>query len=79
MNFNIYLDPDTGQKLQKLAKRKRLTRNALIRKAVQELVQNEERSDTWSPEVLEWEGEPATEPFESHRLDLRPIKDDPLA
>ena len=32
MNFNIYLDSEIGAALKRLAKRRKLTRNALIRK-----------------------------------------------
>lgn len=79
MNFNIYLDKATGQKLQKLAKRRKLTRNALIRKAVQDLVQAANESEDWSRQVVEWKGEPGFEPFEWHRRGLRPAANDPLA
>jgi hypothetical protein len=34
VNFNIYLDSEMGAALRHLAKRRQLTRNALIRKAV---------------------------------------------
>ena len=33
MNFNVYLDSTLGQALKRLAKRRKTTRNALIRKA----------------------------------------------
>ncbi len=79
VNFNIYLDRATGLKLQKLAKRRKLTRNALIRRAVQDLVQTAEQSEDWSQQVLDWAGDPGIEAFESHRRGLGPAADDPLA
>jgi predicted transcriptional regulator len=79
MNFNIYLDSTLGQALQRLAKRRKVTRNALIRKAVEDLVTQEARSPTWSKKVLEWRGEPSFEPFESRRVELSEPNEDPLA
>ena len=79
MNFNIYLDTALGQALQRLAKRKKVTRNALIRKAVEEFVDKEAESSSWSAAVLAWQGAPKFEPFESHRSELRAPAPDPLA
>ena len=44
MNFNIYLDSALGQALQRLAKRRKVTRNALIRMAVEDLINVETHS-----------------------------------
>lgn len=79
MNFNVYLDSTLGQALQRLAKRRKTSRNALIRKAVEDLVSKETVSPAWSKEVLEWRGEPAIEPFESRRSELSEPPADPLA
>jgi predicted transcriptional regulator len=70
MNFNIYLDSRLGAALRSLAKRRKLTRNALIRKAVEELLEKEAHSDEWSPAVREWQGDPDFPAFESHRTKL---------
>lgn len=79
MNFNIYLDSALGAALQRLAKRRKVTRNALIRKAVEDLVVRESHSHEWSPAVLDWRGDPGMEPFEAHRAQLREATGDPLA
>lgn len=79
MNFNIYLDDALAQALQRLAKRRKVSRNALIRKAVEDLVTRETHSRNWSSAVLEWQGAPEFEPFESHRSRLRAPSEDPLA
>ena len=79
MNFNIYLDNALGAALKRVAKSRKMTRNALIREAVQELVNKETRSHEWSAEVMEWQGDAEFAPFESHRAQLvEPVKD-PLA
>ena len=79
MNFNIYLDTALGAALQKLARRRKVTRNALIRKAVEELLKRESHSQDWSPAVLAWQGESSWPPFESQRQQLREPTADPLA
>jgi predicted transcriptional regulator len=79
MNFNIYLDNVLGAALKRLARRRKMTRNALIREAVQELVNKETRSQEWSAEVMEWQGDTEFAPFESHRAQLVEPTEDPLA
>ena len=78
MNFNIYLDSKIGAALQRLAKRRKLARNALIRKAVEELLEKETRSQEWSEAVLQWQGDPEFVPFESHRATLSEPAQDPF-
>jgi predicted transcriptional regulator len=79
MNFNIYLNTAVGEALKRLAKRRKTTRNALIREAVEDLVAKEIESQTWSSAVLEWQGDSTFEPFEGHRTRLRSPTEDPLA
>jgi predicted transcriptional regulator len=79
MNFNIYLGKPLGEALKRLAKRRKMTRNALIRQAVEDLVAKDGQSKTWSAAVLEWQGDAKFEPFEAHRAELRTPADDPLA
>ncbi len=79
MNFNVYLDSTLGLALQRLAKRRKVTRNALIRKAVQDLLEQESRSQVWSEAVLHWQGAPEFPPFEAHRTTLKDVVADPLA
>jgi predicted transcriptional regulator len=78
MNFNIYLDSEIGAALKRLAKRRKLTRNALIRKAVEELLEKETRSREWSEAVLQWQGDPQFARFESHRAKLAEPAQDPF-
>jgi predicted transcriptional regulator len=78
MNFNIYLDSEIGAALKRLAKRRKLTRNALIRKAVEELLEKETHSQKWSEAVLQWQGDPQFAPFESHRAKLAEPAQDPF-
>ena len=79
MNFNIYLNTAVGEALKRMAKRRKMTRNALIREAVEDLVAKEADSQTWSAAVLAWQGDSTFDPFESHRNRLRGPGEDPLA
>lgn len=67
-----------GSALKNLAKRRKLTRNALIRKAVEELVEKETHSKDWSEAVLEWQGDRQFPRFESHRSKLAQAAADPF-
>lgn len=78
MNFNLYLDSAIGAALQRLAKRRKVTRNALIRKAVEDLLEKETHSQEWSEAVLQWQGNPKFAPFESHRVNLAEPAQDPF-
>jgi len=78
VNFNIYLDNQIGAALKRLAKRRKLTRNALIRKAVEDLLERENCSQVWSEAVLQWQGDSEFAPFESHRANLAEPAHDPF-
>jgi hypothetical protein len=52
---------------RRFAKRRKLTRNALVRMAVGELLEKQTDSQEWSEAVLQWQGDPGFAPFESHR------------
>ena len=78
MNFNIYLDDQTGQQLVVAAERTGETRNALIRKAVSEWL-TRYNQPAWPEEVLSFNGLVDMPPFESGRNWISPPAADPLA
>lgn len=78
MNFNIYLDDETGQQLNKVAKKAGESRNALVRKAVSEWLKRHGKSQ-WPEDVQAFKGLPDMPPFEASRDRLRPPAADPLA
>lgn len=78
MNFNVYIDKQTGNRLERLARTRRTSRNALIREAVAHLLDHGAKV-AWPPEVLGFEGIPALRPFEAARRRLRAPREDPLA
>ena len=77
MNFNIYLDEPTVDRLNRLARTRKTTRNALIREAVGRLLEREDVAG-WPALVLAHEGEPDAPPFESSRRSLRAPRRNPL-
>lgn len=78
MNFNIYLDEQTGKRLTRVAAKSRKSRNALIRDAIRGWLAVEGKA-VWPDLVLEFEGVKGVEPFESHRKRLRAPARNPLA
>lgn len=78
MHFNVYIDDETGQELNRAAEQSGETRNALIRKAVSAWLQRETPAQ-WPDAVLEFEGVPDMSPFESARDQLEHPPHDPLA
>lgn len=78
MNFNIYLDDETGQQLNHVAEQAGETRNALIRQAVNEWL-NRHGKPSWPDAVLAFQGLADMPPFEASRDRLKPPAADPLA
>ncbi len=78
MNFNIYLDDETGAQLNDAAEKAGETRNAVIRRAVSEWLKRRGLSQ-WPDEVRAFTGVADTAPFEAGRARLKPPPDDPLA
>ena len=78
MNFNIYLDDETGQQLNKVAKKLGESRNALVRQAVSEWLKRRGKPQ-WPAELIAFKGMPDMPPFEASRDHLKPPAADPLA
>lgn len=78
MNFNIYLDDETGQQLNRAAEQAGESRNALIRRAVSEWL-NRHGKPQWPDEVLAFKGMADMPLFEAGRNGLTPPAADPLA
>lgn len=78
MNFNIYLDDETGRQLTSAAEQAGESRNALIRKAVSEWLSRHAQPQ-WPDAVLDFKGMAEMPAFEASRGDLKPPVNDPLA
>lgn len=77
MNFNVYLDEPTVERLNALARKRGTTRNALIREAVAHLLDRGAEA-AWPDVVQAHEGIPQSPSFEAARRRLRPPRKDPL-
>ena len=78
MNFNIYLDDETGKKLSQAAKKSKESRNAIVREAVSEWLSRHGKP-RWPDEVLAFKGMANIPLFEAGRDKLTPPAVDPLA
>ena len=78
MNFNIYLDDETGQQLNHLARELGETRNALVRRAVSEWLDRHGKPQ-WPDQVLTFHGLADMPRFEAGRDGLTAPAVDPLA
>ena len=78
MNFNIYLDDETGQQLTLAAQGAGENRNAVIRRAVSEWLARHAQPQ-WPEAILNFQGIPEFPAFEASRDRLTPPAADPLA
>ena len=78
MNFNIYLDDETGQQLTLAAQDAGVNRNAVIRRAVSEWLARHAQPQ-WPEAILNFQGIPEIPAFEASRSQLTPPAADPLA
>lgn len=78
MNFNIYLDDETGRQLAQAAEQAGETRNATIRRAVGEWLLRHAQPQ-WPDAVLDFDGVAEMPAFEAGREQLKPPATDLLA
>ena len=78
VHFNIYLDDETGEQLNRAANQAGESRNALIRRAVAEWLKRR-GAPQWPDEVLNFKGMADATPFEASRDGLKPPVADTLA
>lgn len=78
MNFNLYLDDETGRRLTELAEREGESRNSLIRKAVNNLLDRPARP-SWPDSILNHEGFSGFPELSRGPDELLPPPVDPLA
>ncbi len=78
MNFNVYIDKHTGERLQRLAKMRRTSRNALVREALARLLERNSKAG-WPDAVIDFSGVAGAKPFEDARRLLEGPPSDPLA
>jgi len=77
VNFNVYVDDVTAERLKRLARKTGATRNALVRKAI--AVYLDRGTSEWPTLVSEYEGDESIHPFENARTELAVPVGDPFA
>lgn len=75
MNISIYLPGNLKNRLESYVKRKRITKNAAIRNAI-ELLLNQEKKASWGSWINNFKGDPAVKSFESYRSELKKPRQD---
>jgi hypothetical protein len=78
MNFNIYLDDETGHQLLSAAEQSGESKNALIRKAISEWLTRDTKPH-WPDAILDFKGMADMPIFEVSRERLKSPASDPLA
>jgi len=78
MHFNVYFDDETGHRLNAMAQKAGESRNALIRRAVRDMLDGQTRPK-WPESVVEHRGVEDFPDITSLRSELIPPTDDPLA
>jgi hypothetical protein len=77
VNFNVYVDDVTAEKLKQLARKTGASRNALVRKALAAYL--DRGAADWPAIVTGYEGDESIPPFEAARDELAFPVDDPFA
>ncbi len=78
MHFNIYLDEETSKRLQQATENSPDSRNAIIRKAIANWLDQTHKKQ-WPAEILAFKGGSDIPAFEANREDLEKVSEDPFA
>lgn len=79
MNFNVYLNKQTGEKVTLLAKSLRRSRNSIVNEALEEWLSNHSKT-SWPEHFFDFSPFEDTPDFKALRSDLKDnISEDPLA
>ena len=78
MNFNVYLNKNTGEKVTRLAKSLHRSRNSIVNEALEEWL-NKHTKTEWPKNFFEFSPIEETPDFKSFRRDLKNnLPEDPL-
>ena len=76
-NMHVYLEDPLIQGLAALSEQTGKKRNALVREAVAEYI-HRQQTETWPDALINYVPDKGLEPFERHRRDLLPPREDVL-
>lgn len=75
MNFNVYIDDSVGKKVMQVAKTSKMSRNAIVRQALEEWLEGHFPRQ-WPETIMKFSGVAKIPPFEKYRNELSKPKDD---
>ena len=74
MNFNVYVNKRTGEKITKVAKTMRRNRNSIVNEALEEWL-NRHTPSKWPKGFFEFDRIESTHDFKELRNDLKALED----
>lgn len=77
MNFNIYLNKKTGERVKKIAKQLRRSRNSIVTEALEEWLSNHDLRK-WPKNFFDFNAIDDVPDFKALRDDLKKLPEDPL-
>lgn len=77
MNFNVYVNKNTGDRVAKMAKTLHRSRNSIVNEALEEWL-NKHTPSRWPKGFFDFDSVEDVPDFKALRRDLNPIKEDPL-
>ena len=78
MNFNVYINKQTGDRISKIALKLHRSRNSIVNEALEEWLNNQSKN-AWPSKFFEFEPIEDFPDVRSLRKDLKDISEDPLA
>jgi hypothetical protein len=78
MNFNVYINKSTGERVTEMAKALHRSRNSIINEALEEWLNTHKKSQ-WPEGFFDFDPLEDVPNFKQLRKNLKPIAEDPLA
>lgn len=77
MNFNVYVNKRTGERVTKVAKTMHRSRNSIVNEALEEWL-NRHASSKWPKGFFDFDPVEDVVDFKEFHRDLKPLLEDPL-
>lgn len=77
MNFNVYVNKKTGERITKIAKKSKRSRNSIVTEALEEWLDSH-TSSQWPDHFFDFDPIDNVPDFKATRKELKDIPEDPL-